>query len=226
MKTTIRASHKNGNKIASAQSKNPSIHGQNHATIGHIKSKEKEKVNIALQVGIAVGLSEDEMKALPLLADWQDKPLIEYCREAIRTIMRASFEDAEVQMRCGQTERARFDAANFLGALPENFRRAFDNKKPAVSGTSSIKVSESATDFAAIYGRMSGAECSARQTDALMQLMFLALDNESAAVFRNKNGHLAAGLQSLMWIVRDDLDISLGKLRESIVAANAEHPNP
>ena len=123
MKNTIRASHKNGNKTASAQLKKPTIHGQNTATIGHIKLKVKGKVTFrALRIGEAIGLSGEEITALALLANWEGKTLKQYCGEAIQFVMQTTVEEAERQIGDDRTERAD-ETAKLLGSLPNIFRR-------------------------------------------------------------------------------------------------------
>ncbi|HXC35969.1 MAG TPA: hypothetical protein VNV43_08850 [Candidatus Acidoferrales bacterium] len=209
MKNTIRVSSKNANKRASAQPEKPSIHGQNAATIGHEKFNIKGKVTFgALRVGEASGLSEIEIKALALLADWEGETPEEYSREAIRFIMQTSVDKAEEIMRKGGTERARFDAANLLGALPNIFERVQSSGLP----------SQPLAAISNIYERITDVESAALQAKAFMQLLFNSINYEDAEVFRRNHGHLAAGLQSLMGMVREDLESTIDNLRRPISA--------
>jgi hypothetical protein len=209
MKNTIRASRKSGNKPASAQLKKPAIRGQNAATIGHKNFDTKGKVTIgALRIGEANGLSKIEIKALALLADWEGETPAEYSREAIRFIMQTSVDKAEEIMRKGTTESARIDAANLLGALPNIFERVQSSAPP----------SQPLPAVSNIYGRITDVESAALQAKAFMQLLFNSINYEDAEVFRRNHGHLAAGLQSLMWMVREDLESTIDNLRRPISA--------
>jgi hypothetical protein len=161
MKNTIRARQENKPEPKAPQGRKPTIHGQNTATIGHEQFDTKGKVTIgALRIGEALDLSENEIKALALLADWEDRTPGEYCKVAIMSYMETSVDQVVIEVRDGKEEKER--AAKVLSDLPQIFRQhATDRPLHAVSpGTISQTLADDAKAALAELDRAGAAVAS------------------------------------------------------------------
>jgi hypothetical protein len=133
MKNTPRIHANNNANVTKTKGKKTTILGQNAATIGHKNFDTKGKVTIgALRIGEAIGLSESEIKALALLADWWGKTPEECCREACQGYMQSIVDQAEIEARDGKTPKEKAQASKFLSSLPRIFH-GVSNKPDAIA---------------------------------------------------------------------------------------------
>ena len=214
MKNTSRIHWKNNPKKQSSQGKKPTIHGQNSATIGQAEINTEGKVTLgAVRVGgEAIGLNENEIKALALLADHDEIKVTEYCRKAVAEYMQASYTSLLTQGREAKSPQERELIIKALVPLDGLFLEPAEGWRR--------EVLKPATPIC-MFDAKSLLEEAVRQSEAFQVLMLNTIESECVGIFRNDRGYLAAGIQTLMFHVRDDLDNARDAVREASKTLNS-----
>jgi len=208
MKNTIRVSRKNTSQTKTPQGKKPSIHGQETATFGKIKTtRGAVKTNIygkvpyeTLCMGLELGLSDEEIQALSLITEFEGRSVREYFKIAIVGIMEASAADFVVQARDAKDYLEKTAAQNVLSRLKLH-----------------MPVLETAVEKSQA-GRRDGLSMlfeAVRESESLNALMLNTLENRNVDAFREANGYLAAGVRTLMRHVKHDLEMASDALSEA-----------
>ena len=66
------------------------------------------------------------------------------------------------------------------------------------------------------HSALSLLEEAKRSSDALTQLLFIVLEHDRSESFTKDNGYLAAGVQTLMWDCRENLDLAFTEVRTEL----------
>lgn len=211
MKNTIRVSRNNTSGIKAPQGKKTTIHGQKASSIGPAKPDTRGKVTLgAVRIGAALGLSDDEIKSLALLAAWKGPEPLEFCKAAVLAAMQARFEEIKISVRDARTPEAKLLTERYLSQIPKAFRHVASRAKAVAPN--SVALSD-------LCGAISELGFAVTQSNALAELMFTTLDSENAGTFHNNNGRLASGVQSLMWVSQERLTDAYDKVHAEYVRA-------
>jgi hypothetical protein len=185
--------------------KSPRKQGQTQAELGHPRFDTKGKPIIeAIRLGEALGLDENQIKALSLIAAFEGVTPIKLAKDVLLFSLKASVENAEIQIRDGKSMEEKLPFSNLLCALPPIFlipRNSADLPMPRREidmGDAKMLLEEAV-----------------RQASAFQLLLLNSLESESAAVFRSNRGHLAAGVQTIMFHVRDRLENTYDAVRKA-----------
>lgn len=202
MKNTIRVSGKNKPEPKTPQGKKPSIHGQKTATLGQILSMAKAlgHGDSAILAARAIGLNDDQLKSIVVLAEWEGHSPQEYLKRAINAILSASVCDVNIQAQHGKTGGEKESALKILTML----------KLP-------IPVAETAAEKSRADGGdgLQLLENAIRQSKALDLLLLNSLESECVSLFRADRSYLAAGVMSLMNHAKHDLEMAHDVLRDA-----------
>jgi hypothetical protein len=189
MKTTSRIHRKNKPQTKALQGEKPTIPGQNAAAAGHWGRKFPDKINPLV-------LHEPKnVEAIKLISEWENIPVSDLCDAWIRVGIESSHSIAFVH----STERDGDEKANALKFLPRLNALLGPPKmgrlpRPCINGAEEL-------DNAITAGK------------AFIQLLFEVIEHTNNTSFTSNNGHLAAGLQELMWKVQARLQTAADGLQ-------------
>jgi len=210
MKNTSRIHRKINPETQSSQGKKPAIHSQKAATIGQVEINTAGKVTLgAVRIGEAIGLNANEIKALALLSNWDGQTPSECCRDAVLHILQTGKAIVKASASPNHNYERKVEASKLIPAL--------DELLPDALWTENIRPKLEASTEKALFDCLCEVEDAVRQSEALQQLMLIAIDSEdSLQLFRGDGGSRAAGVQSLLWQTETKVSSACDKMRTAI----------
>jgi hypothetical protein len=180
MKNTIRASHKNGNKSASTQTKTPPTPGQAAAPIGH---------SLTDQLASVLGFTPQQMEAFAKVAESQKESVASYLRAGALFVLQTGMDELQTVAISNLTKGDK-DAQILLATTKLAFRDCDD-----------VMIGED--DFATVRRSKE-----INRTDSPRIIPLTLVDDANSAL--NELHHAGGAASSLLMMVADNLRENMG----------------